>query len=241
MKQGIFITGTDTGVGKTIVTTVILSILRKAGIDAVPMKPVQTGCRRRSGKLVVPDLESILRLVGIRTTNAEKELMCPFKYMPACSPHLAASITGRRISLNKILQCFRRLSNRHQVVVVEGAGGVLVPLDRKKTMVDLMKLLGLPVILVARPGLGTINHTLLSARELKRAGLKLKGVIFNQAEPGQPGFIEKDNFKTIPAIGRIKVLGFVPFVSGLKQPGTRRRRSGRTASVLRGRAPARRL
>jgi len=215
MNKGIFITGTDTGVGKTFVSAVLLTAMRKTGIDAVPMKPVQTGCTARKGRLTAPDLTFILRSAGIKTTNSERNLMCPYKFRPACSPHLAASVAGKKISLLRIRQCFRKLSSCHRMVIVEGAGGVLVPVNGKKTMLDLMKMLDLPVILVARPGLGTINHTLLSINELRRSGLHIHGIIFNQTKPGRPGFIEKDNFKTVALLGKVRILGYLPFIRSL--------------------------
>jgi dethiobiotin synthetase len=216
MKKGIFITGTDTGVGKTVVSAVLLASLRNAGIDAVPMKPVQTGCVRRKGTLVAPDLDFILKFTGMKATKAGLDLMCPYRFKPACSPHLAAAMAGKTISLRKILRSFLALARKHDAVIVEGAGGVLAPIHGRKTMLDLMKTLRLPVILVARPGLGTINHTLLSIREIRRSGLNLKGVIFNQAEPGRARFIEEDNINTISALGKVKALGFIPFNSKLR-------------------------
>ena len=211
MKEGIFITGTDTGVGKTVVSAILLASLRKAGIDAVPMKPVQTGCKTTKGRSTAPDLEFMLKFSGIKPSNADKNLMCPYRFKPACSPSLAATMTGKSISLARIKKRFQKLSSQHEAVIVEGAGGLLVPVSGKKTMLDLMKMLKLPVILVARPGLGTINHTLLSIREIKRAGLKLEGIIFNQTQPGKPGFIEKDNLTTIARLGKVKILGCIPF------------------------------
>jgi len=223
MNKGIFITGTDTGVGKTLVSAVILSALHQAGIDAVPMKPVQTGCKSKKGRLIAPDLAFVLQLTGIKTAASEQHLMCPYRFKPACSPHLAASMAGKRISFSNVRKCFRKLASRHSMVIVEGAGGVLVPLNGKKTMLDLMKMLDLPVILVARPGLGTINHTLLSINKLRGAGLEVKGVIFNETQPGRPGFIEKDNVKTIAQLGKVRILGYIPFglrVAGRRKPTT---------------------
>jgi len=216
MNKGIFITGTDTGVGKTVVSAILLSSLRNTGIDAVPMKPVQTGCIKSRGSLVAPDLEFVLRFTGLTPSKTIKNLMNPFRFKPACSPHLAAVMAGKAISFKEILRSFTILSKKHDAIIVEGAGGILTPITGSRTMLDLMKTLTLPVILVARPGLGTINHTLLSIRELRRAGLEVKGVIFNQTEPGRPGFIEKDNFRTITALGKVRILGFIPFNRNLK-------------------------
>lgn len=217
MTDGVFITGTDTGVGKTVVAAAILSALVKGGADAIPMKVIQTGCTTSSGKLVAPDLEFVLSRAGLNPSHKDRELMCPYRFKPACSPHLAAAMAGRTISLTRIAKCFRTLALKHEMVIVEGAGGILAPIAGGRTMLDLMKTFHLPVILVARPGLGTINHTLLSINELRHARIQLAGVIFNQTEPGKPGFIEKDNLKMVAKLGRVKILGCVPFDRKLRQ------------------------
>ncbi|HOW97791.1 MAG TPA: dethiobiotin synthase [Kiritimatiellia bacterium] len=201
--KGLFITGTDTGIGKTAVLAALLCALRRAGIDAAPMKPVQTGCRPSRRGLVSPDLERALRAAGLRPDAAEKSLMCPYPFRPACSPHLAAAQAGVRIRLSAIRKAFRRLSARHSYVLVEGAGGVLVPLNGNKTMLDLMRALALPVIVAARPGLGTLNHTLMTLRELRRAGLKILGVILVCARRAPWGAIERSNLETIRRLGRV--------------------------------------
>lgn len=205
-QKGVFVTGTDTGVGKTYVSAALLSALRASGVDAVPMKPVQTGCACRQGKLVVPDLSRCLKTAGLTPREAELAPMAPYRFRPACSPHLAARLAGVRISLPVIVQAFRQLSRNHDCVVVEGAGGVLVPLDERKTMLDLMVRLSLPVVLVARPGLGTINHTLLSLRTLRDARLTVLGVVLNQSTPGRWGRIEEDNRRTLERLGQVTVL-----------------------------------
>jgi dethiobiotin synthetase len=209
--KGIFVTGTDTGVGKTLIAAALIKACRAMGRDAVPMKPVQTGCRRSRGAWVAPDLETSLRASRIRVSAAERLWMAPYCFGPACSPHLAARGAGIRISLPRIRQAFRRLARLHDIVVVEGAGGVLVPLDDRLTMLDLMVDLGLPVLLVARPGLGTINHTLLSLHALRRAGRTVVGVVFNSACPGRQGAIERDNRQTIERMGGCPVLADIPF------------------------------
>ncbi len=209
--RGVFITGTDTGVGKTLVAAGLLKALRGTGLDAVPMKPVQTGCERRQGSWVAPDLELSLKTAGLAPSPAEIALMAPYCFHPACSPHLAARLAGRKISLLIIRRAFRQLRGAHDVVVVEGAGGVLVPLDGQRTMVDMMKSLGLPVVLVARSGLGTINHTLLSIRTLRQAGLTVKAVVLNQTSPGRQGAIERDNRKVIERMGAVPVVAALGF------------------------------
>ncbi len=208
--SGLFITGTDTGVGKTAVAAAIVSGLRARGIDAVPMKPVQTGCARG----VAPDLQFCLSACDLKPSAAEQRRMCRYRFTPACSPHLAATLARKPISLARIRKAFDALSREHDLVIAEGAGGVLVPIGQATTMLDLMKALRLPVLLVARPGLGTINHTLLSLRELKRAGLRVLGVVIVKSAPGRTGRIETDNARAIARFGRIPVLATIPFVRG---------------------------
>jgi len=218
-SRGLFITGTDTGVGKTVATAALLALLRARGVDAVPMKPVQTGCRRARGGWRAPDLERVLRLAGLRPPAAEQAWMCPYRFGPACSPHLAARLARRPIQLRRIRAGFRQLSRRRDAVLVEGAGGVLVPLGGRRTMLDLMAALGLPVVLVARPGLGTLNHTLLSLAALRAARLRVAGVLLVDTAPRAWGRLERDNAATLARLGRVPVLGRLPFLAGLDGAG----------------------
>ena len=217
---GIFITGTDTGVGKTFFSAVLLRACLALGIDAVYMKPVQTGCKLKSRRLIASDCEFVLSFAGLRAPLRERKYITPYLFRKACSPHLAAAIEKRNIRLSKITGAFRQLRKRHGLVIVEGAGGILTPLSWKTSMLDLAKALALPVILVARPGLGTINHTILSLRELKRAKLPVLGVVLNNAAGDKKGPIEKSNRVSIEKIGRVRVLAEVPHVRGLRRGGS---------------------
>lgn len=210
-KQGVFVTGTDTGVGKTHVAAGILAAFRAAGRNVAPMKAVQTGCHLRKGALVAPDLMTSLKTAGLRVDATEMKDMAPYCFKPACSPHLAARLAGTRISLSRIDQAYRRLIRSYDGVIVEGAGGILVPLNTKETMLDLMVRLQLPILLVARAGLGTINQTLLSLRILNEAKLTVLGVVLNQATPGRWGQIENDNRRTIERLGNVKVLACIRY------------------------------
>jgi adenosylmethionine-8-amino-7-oxononanoate aminotransferase len=247
---GYFITGTDTDAGKTVAAAAVLCALRAAGIDAVPMKPVQTGCagteKRKNGKteerkngktedrkrktegrkpkredgacgLRSPDVDFCLRVAGLPEPDAaEYAAMVPCRYELPASPHLAAR-GGEPVEIGKIVAAFRALRSSHDAVVVEGAGGVLVPLnDGGETMLDLMLALALPVILVSKPGLGTINHTLLSLNELRRAGLEIAGVLFCDSTGKPWSEVERDNVATVERLGGVPVLGCVPFMEGLK-------------------------
>jgi dethiobiotin synthetase len=217
MSQGLFITGTGTGVGKTVVAAGILRWLRGRGIDAVPVKPVQTGGLSVKGGLAAPDLEFCLSTAGIQAPESRVALMAPYIYSTACSPHLAGRIRGEYPKIAHIQTCVETLSSSCDMVVVEGAGGVMVPLDEQSTMLDLMDSLNFPVVLVALAGLGTINHTLLSIQVLRTAGLKILGVVFNEVAPGSPedDFIKKDNIETVARLGHVHVLGNVTYLAGL--------------------------
>lgn len=214
MKNGIFVTGTGTGVGKTLCTAVLLQILRDEGLDAVPMKPVQTGAEKdSSGNLIAPDLNFLLQIAGIESRSKELSLMNPYLYQPACSPHLAANLEDRPIEISKITSAFFELLQEHQFVIAEGAGGALVPLDSKLLMTDLMRELDLPVVVVANSQLGTINHTLLTLEALRNRGISVLGLILSdQDENAADDFIANDNTKLLTERAGVPLLMRVPFL-----------------------------
>lgn len=215
MTKGVFVTGTDTDIGKTIVTAALLNLLRTGGCDAVPMKPVQTGCPKRNGKLQDLDLATCRRLTGLPADHTGEHPAGVYRYLAPCSPHLAARGANVQIDTKPILETYSTLTKNHDCVLVEGAGGVLVPLNMETTMLNLMQQLALPVVVTAHPGLGTINHTLMTVDVLKRAGLTVCGIVFCETQPTVWGDIEQDNWKTIEHFGNVPVLGRVPFVSPL--------------------------
>ena len=215
--ESIFVTGTDTDAGKTVAAAALLAVVRDDGIDAVPMKPIQTGCELRNGVWHVPDLAFVTKACGLSISPDDRDLVCPYTFEPACSPHLAAEMAGISISYEKIIEAFAMLKSRHSVVIAEGAGGIMVPVDRKIMMLDLMKAMGLPVVLVTRPGLGTINHTLLSLNQLRHAGMTVAGVVFCETNPPARDFIESDNRITIEQSGGVPVLGTVSYVEDMER------------------------
>lgn len=215
MERGYFITGTDTGIGKTVVTAAILRWLRMRGVNAATMKPVQTGAESRGGRMIAPDLAFHHVAANFAPPVEHLERMAPYLYEPACSPHLAARMAARYPDVERILACARGLEKLYDVLLVEGAGGVYVPLNESETMLDLMQRLGYPVILVARRGLGTINHTLLSLEALRHARLEVAGVIFNETGPAEQDFIRQDNPRAVEAFGRVPVLGNMDFLPEL--------------------------
>ncbi len=214
--SGFFVTGTDTGVGKTLVSAALVSAARSGGCDAVPMKPVQTGCVSSENGLVAPDLELVCRLSGLTPDPADLAPMCPYRFEPACSPHLAADMAGETISTDNILNCFRTLSDRHELVVVEGAGGILVPLGGAHTVLDLIKGFALPVVIASRPGLGTINHSLMTVRLLESVGARVAAIVMVHSAPVSADKldrqIEDDNRSAIESRVSVPVLGPVPYI-----------------------------
>lgn len=216
MSRGIFITGTDTDVGKTIVTAGLLRQLRNAGVNAASMKPVQTGAEESGdGGFIAPDLVVHHRAAGISASREERDLMAPYLYVPACSPHLAGRMAGRYPDIDHIKDCAGQLLERYETLLVEGAGGVYAPLTESETMLDLMRALAFPVLLVAHRGLGTINHTLLSIGALRAAGLDILGVVFNEVEDVQPDFIKEDNPGAVRSFGKVEILGNIDYLTEL--------------------------
>ena len=179
MSGGWFITGTDTGVGKTRIARMLLEALARIGEPAVGMKPVASGCRETVAGLRSEDAEELLAASGV---PAEYPYVNPYAFAPACAPHLAARESGVEIQQDKILECFRRLGQKAPWVVVEGVGGWMVPLGDCLTMADVARALHLPAILVVGMRLGCLNHALLTAAAIRREGVPLAGWIANQIE-----------------------------------------------------------
>ena len=171
--RGLFVTATDTGVGKTEVACALLGAARAAGVDAVGMKPAQSGATPGEPS----DAERLLEASG---RVEPLEAICPYALQAPLAPAVAARLEGREISLSRILEAAHALAARHAAVLVEGAGGLLVPLTERETYADLAAALGLPVLVVARAGLGTINHTALTVEALRRRGLPIAGIVLNR-------------------------------------------------------------
>ncbi|MBD3346763.1 MAG: dethiobiotin synthase [Chitinivibrionales bacterium] len=195
ISQGLFITGTDTEIGKTYVAGLFARAC--AGIMPVTyLKPVQTGCTvDENGKLWAPDFEYLKGFLTIRHVDYAAHV--PYRFRPACSPHCAAKMAGEEISIQKIQKSYANLARDTTFVLVEGAGGILVPVNDYQTMLDIMKHLALPVVLVTSPKLGTLNHTLMSLEMLKQNGLSLAALVFNNAHNREKDFIYKNNLETL--------------------------------------------
>jgi dethiobiotin synthetase len=178
VTRGLFVTGTDTGVGKTRVAAALLRALAAAGRRAVGMKPVAAGFEADTA--INADVLELQRAGNVDAPLAERN---PYAFADPVAPHLAASMSRETIELPRIVAAFARLAARADAVVVEGAGGALVPLDARADMLDVAVALQLPVLLVVGMRLGCLNHALLSALAIERRGLALRGWVANHLPP----------------------------------------------------------
>lgn len=215
-----FITGTDTGIGKTVVSALLRRALQQQGRDVAYMKPVQTGCIDHNGKRIAPDPDFVARMTGPCTAPDVAASVCPYAFHLPASPHLAAAAEQVTIAPDRLYEAYQQLAAAHEAVLVEGAGGLLVPLTRDFLMRDLMVGLGLPVLIVARAGLGTLNHTLLTIHALRAVNLPVIGVVLVQTEATPWGDIENDNVRTLTRLGEIPIWASVPYSPSLATAGT---------------------
>ncbi|MDD4940072.1 MAG: dethiobiotin synthase [Candidatus Omnitrophica bacterium] len=186
--KSVFITGTDTGVGKTTVTALLGRYLADKGYKAATQKWIETGCREK-----------------LEGTPA-----APYRFRVPCSPHLASGIEKRSIDPDKIVKSFRSLAGKNDFVIVEGIGGALVPFNEKDLVIDIAVRLKLPVLVVAQNKLGAINHTLLTVEALRKRKLNIMGIIFNDIK-GEDSRIARDNPSIIRSLTAERVLGILPW------------------------------
>jgi dethiobiotin synthetase len=205
--KGFFVAGTDTGVGKTEVARALCALFARRGLRPVPLKPVETGCDPDSpaDALALRDAAGALQLPLDR--------VCPYRFRLPAAPLAAAEAEGREIDLGVI----EKLLSREAPNVVEAAGGLLVPLAPPlSTNLDLIERLRLPVVLVARAGLGTINHCALSFDALSRRGVKVAAIVLNRVAPEDDPTVAT-NRRWVEALTGARVLGPTPFVADARQ------------------------
>ncbi|MFQ5880967.1 MAG: dethiobiotin synthase [Candidatus Methylomirabilales bacterium] len=208
MGKGLFITGTDTGVGKTFVAGALATLFRARGIDVGVMKPVETGCPRRDGRLHPQDALYLKERAG---SGDPLEEICSYPLAMPAAPSVAAEAAGVAIDLDRIVERFRHLATRHHLTLVEGAGGLLVPLTDTADYTHLIQKLHIPVLLVARASLGTINHTLLTWNWARHLDLPVLGVVVNQPT-GPPSPSEEANLQALAKRLPAPLLGCVPYL-----------------------------
>ncbi len=212
----VFVTATDTGVGKTQVASALLSLLADAGLSPAPFKPYESGCTRLSRPADALELRAAAR------SSDSLDQVCVHRFHAPLAPGVAAARMGRVPDFRPVLAAFRRFGSRS--LVAEGAGGLLVPLDPRRDVIDLIEALGLPVLLVARAGLGTLNHTGMSLRLLRLRRIPVRAVVLARSSPVRDPSVE-DNATWLARRHGVPVLGPVPFIADPE----RRRRAFRTA------------
>lgn len=200
--RGIFVTGTGTGVGKTVVAAVLARTLAAAGHRVHVFKPAVTGLEEEGE----PDQALLRRASGSAQEEAE---IAPYRYAPPASPHLAAALAGEEIDPARLREAARAAAAGADFLVCEGVGGLLVPLSLSYSVRDLAADLGHPLLVVAPPGLGTINHALLTIDSARSAGLDIAAVVLNPW-PAEPSEIAQDNRQAIAALGNVPVLTLPP-------------------------------
>jgi dethiobiotin synthetase len=206
-RQGLFVTGTDTGVGKTVVAVALLRAMAGRGLRAVGMKPVASGSVHTVAGLVNEDVVALTQASSI---EAPPELVNPYCFQPAIAPHLAAAAAGAQISLARIVDAYHALAVGADCVVVEGAGGLMVPLNDRENFADLVSWLRLPVVLVVGMRLGCLNHALLTAEVLRQRGLTMAGWVANRIDADMAEF--DSNLETLADRIDAPLIGTLPFL-----------------------------
>jgi dethiobiotin synthetase len=219
-EPGIFVMGTGTGVGKTVVTAAIALAARAQGRSPAVLKPAQTG----DDGTIVGDAEFVAALIGL---EEPAEAICPYRLRAPLAPSVAAALEGRRLDPQVVARSYNDLAGRHDLVLVEAAGGALVPFSDGVDMAGLAALLGLPVVVAARPGLGTLNHTLLTLEALHRRGLTVLGVVIS----GYPAEPELDALTNPPALARLTPVPLLGAIAHDPEIDVEGGRPGRLAEI----------
>lgn len=206
--RGIFVTGTDTGVGKTVVAAGLVAALKRSGYDVGVMKPVATGGVKRREGLVSQDAEF---LAHVADAPELLHVISPIVLSEPLAPTVAARRAGIEIDLDLVWSAFAEIEAAHDVVVVEGIGGLMVPIVEGYRVADLAGRLGLPLVVVARPGLGTINHTLLTVEAAQSRGLRLLGIIINGLDAETATVAEETNPEELSRETGLPILTIVPW------------------------------
>lgn len=206
--SGFLITATDTEVGKTVITGALAAGLRKKGLDIGVMKPLASGGSVSwQGRNVAEDAAFLMTAAAIDA--AEAPLVNPYCFEPALTPAVAAKVSGVEVDLERVFAAYHQLTELHRHVLVEGVGGLIAPLCDDYILADLAQELALPLLIVARPDLGTINHTVLTVEYARQRGLNVAGIILN-CWPAEPGLLEKTNAEYIERLTGVPLVGRFP-------------------------------
>lgn len=207
--RGLFVTGTDTGVGKTAVSLALIRCALRRGLHPVPFKPVETGC--------APEAEDARALWQAANRPVGEDQVCPYRFRLPAAPAQAAAVEGLQVRLDEVVAHGTRLADHGDWMLVEGAGGLLVPYGPDWTAADLIQRLGLPVLVVARTSLGTINHSALTVAELRRRRLPIAGLVLNRTLADQ----QPQEVGSVPLIAAgtgLEPLGPLPWLPNARDP-----------------------
>lgn len=208
MKNGIFVTGTDTDVGKTIIASGIAAVLKERQIDVGVFKPLLSGIPRED-----PASDTSL-LKQLSETSLSYEEITPFPFKEPLAPYIAAKLEGKSVGIEDVLDRWEKIKGKHGFFIVEGAGGISVPLGEQFLVSDLIKALKLPILIVARPNLGTVNHIFLTVQYAKSLGHTIAGIIMNGISEN-PSLAEITNPKLIEELCGVPILGITPKLKDL--------------------------
>lgn len=201
--KGFFVTGTDTDVGKTIISSGLAAVLKEKKIDVGVFKPLLSGIAREN-----PASDTSL-LKQLSQTSLSYEEITPFEFKEPLAPYVAGKLEGKNVGIEDVLSHWEKIREKHEFFIVEGAGGISVPLGERFLVSDLIKALHLPIVIVARPNLGTFNHIFLTVQYAKSLGLSIAGIVINGIND-DPGLAEKTNPDLIEQLCGVPILGITP-------------------------------
>ena len=214
MAKGFFITGTDTGVGKTIMAGAVIKALNFLGYKTGAMKPIESGCGRE-GDMLIPFDGMFLKQVA--HIDEQITLITPCCLESPLAPLSASEADRKEVDIEEIRKSFLVLSKKYEAMVIEGIGGLMVPVRKDYYVIDIAREFGLPLLLVARPGMGTVNHTMLSVNCALREGLEVAGVIINYSQPPDNSLAEKTNPQLLGQICPVPILGIFPYLRNVDE------------------------
>lgn len=212
MFKGFFITGTDTGVGKTVIAGAIIKVMQSFGIKACAMKPIESGCGKE-GDILIPYDSTFLKQAAHMDEPIKQ--VTPFCFESPLSPLAASEIEGKKISIDEIKKAYYKLYKSYEAIVVEGVGGLMVPIRKDFYILDLVREFSLPLLIITKPGLGTINHTMLTINAALSAGIEVAGLIINYSRPPENSLAEKTNPQILKEICPVPVIGTFPYLKAM--------------------------
>ncbi len=207
MEKGVFVTGSDTGVGKTVIAGAIAAAVKAHGLGVGVMKPVASGAKEIEGKLVSEDAVYLKKIID---STDDDDLVNPIRLEPPIAPTMAALKSGIQIDIDKICSAYKELTNRHDFVVVEGIGGLMVPIDDTLFVADMVSKMDLALVIVSRDYLGTINHTLLTVEYARSRNIRIKGIVINMLK-GNDDFVQE-----IEKHSSAPILGTIPYMENVR-------------------------